>query len=203
MNPDGSEFEAYARGIRNSVGFAWHPLTDELWFTDNNRDLLGDNEPPGELNKADKPGLHFGFPFCHGSDLPEPDADLASLGSCTESVAPVQELGAHVAPLGMAFYTGIMFPQSYRNHVFIAEHGSWNRSEKIGYRVSLVRLDKTGQSSLSYEPFVEGWLHDGKVGGRPVDLLVAPDGSLLVSEDKHGAIYRISYIAGSPETESE
>ncbi|MCP4277328.1 MAG: sorbosone dehydrogenase family protein [Gammaproteobacteria bacterium] len=201
MNPDGTDFEAYARGIRNSVGFAWHPLTAELWFTDNNRDLLGDDKPLDELNKADRPGLHFGFPFCHGAELVEPDADLAALGSCNESVGPVQELGPHVAPLGIAFYTGMMFPQSYKKQVFIAEHGSWNRSEKIGYRISLVRLDKAGQSSLSYEPFAEGWLQDGKVSGRPVDLLVAPDGSLLVSEDKHGAIYRISYTAGSIESE--
>jgi glucose/arabinose dehydrogenase len=201
MNPDGSDLETYAQGIRNSVGFDWHPVTGKLWFTDNNRDMLGDDTPPGELNQAEEAGLHFGFPFCHGTNVVEPEPELAALGSCAASMAPAQELGPHVAPLGMAFYTGIMFPQAYSNQVFIAEHGSWNRNEKIGYRVSLVQLDEAGTKAVSYEPFAEGWLHDGKVNGRPVDVLVAPDGSLLVSEDKHGAIYRISYVAGSSEPE--
>jgi glucose/arabinose dehydrogenase len=203
MNPDGSDLETYAEGIRNSVGFDWHPVTGTLWFTDNNRDMLGDDTPPGELNKAEEAGLHFGFPFCHGTDVVEPEPELAALGSCAASMAPVQELGPHVAPLGMAFYTGIMFPQAFRNQVFIAEHGSWNRSDKIGYRISLVRLDKTGTRALSYESFAEGWLQEGKVSGRPVDVLVAPDGSLLVSEDKQGAIYRISFVADSSESEQE
>jgi glucose/arabinose dehydrogenase len=200
INVDGSGQEVYARGIRNSVGFDWHPVTGAFWFTDNNRDMLGDDEPPGELNQATEAGLHFGFPFCHGADLVEPEAEFAALGRCADAQPPAKELGPHVAPLGVAFYTGVMFPEAYQNQLFIAEHGSWNRSEKIGYRVSLVRLDKAGRKALSYEPFAEGWLHDGKVSGRPVDVLVAPDGSLLVSDDKRGAIYRISY-AGSPETE--
>jgi glucose/arabinose dehydrogenase len=196
MNPDGSKLETYAEGVRNSVGFDWHPVTGALWFTDNNRDMLGDDTPPGELNQAAEAGLHFGFPFCHGSDVVEPEAELAALGTCADSVAPAQELGPHVAPLGMAFYTGIMFPQAYQGQIFIAEHGSWNRSEKIGYRVTLVRLNEAGTKVESYEPFAEGWLDEGKVNGRPVDVLVAPDGSLLVSEDKRGAIYRISHVAG-------
>ena len=193
MNADGSDREVYARGIRNTVGFDWHPVTGSLWFTDNNRDMMGDDLPPGELNQAENAGQHFGFPFCHGTDVVEPEPELAALGSCADSVAPTQELGAHVAPLGIAFYTGSMFPEAYQNQVFIAEHGSWNRSEKIGYRVSLVRLDRSGRKALSYEPFAEGWLQGDKVSGRPVDIIVAPDGSLLVSDDKDGGIYRISY----------
>jgi glucose/arabinose dehydrogenase len=193
MNPDGSGREVYARGVRNSVGFDWHPVTGSFWFTDNNRDMMGDDLPPGELNQADAAGQHFGFPFCHGTAVVEPESELAALGSCAESVAPARELGAHVAPLGLAFYTGDMFPKAYQNQIFIAEHGSWNRSEKIGYRVSLVRLDESGRKALSYEPFAEGWLQGDKVSGRPVDVIVAPDGSLLVSDDKDGGIYRISY----------
>jgi glucose/arabinose dehydrogenase len=192
MNPDGSEREVYARGIRNSVGIDWHPVTGELWFTDNNRDMMGDDVPPGELNHAPRAGLHFGFPFCHGTNVVEPEPALAALGSCANSRAPAQELGAHVAPLGLEIYAGEMFPPEYRHQVFIAEHGSWNRSEKLGYRVSLVRLDAAG-NSLGYEIFASGWLSDGQVNGRPVDLLTAPDGSLLLSDDRSGAIYRISY----------
>jgi glucose/arabinose dehydrogenase len=193
MNPDGSDREVYARGIRNTVGFDWHPQTGALWFTDNNRDMLGDDIPPGELNQVVKAGQHFGFPFCHGKSLVEPDEALAALGSCGWSTPPARELGPHVAPLGMAFYTGSQFPAAYQNQIFIAEHGSWNRSEKIGYRVTLVRLDESGRRALSYETFADGWLQDGKVSGRPVDILMAPDGSLLVSDDKQGGIYRISY----------
>ncbi|MEJ2139016.1 MAG: PQQ-dependent sugar dehydrogenase [Gammaproteobacteria bacterium] len=194
MTAGAEDREVYARGIRNTVGIAWHPQTGELWFTDNNRDMMGDDEPPGELNRAAEPGLHFGFPFCHGIDTVEPEAELAALGSCSESEPPALELPAHVAALGLAFYDGQAFPESYRNQVFIAEHGSWNRSEKIGYRVSLVRLDESGRRALSYEPFVEGWLREGDVLGRPVDLLAAPDGSLLISDDSAGKIYRVSYV---------
>jgi len=192
---DGSEPEVVARGIRNSVGMAWHPVTGELWFTDNGRDRLGDDIPPDELNRVVEEGAHFGFPFCHGGTIIEPDPKLAGLGSCADSVAPVQQLGPHVAALQLRFYTGDMFPDEYRNQIFIAEHGSWDRSEKIGYRIMLVRLD--GNKAVSYEPFAEGWLDsDGDtVHGRPVDMLVAPDGSLLVSDDSQGLIYRISYSA--------
>jgi glucose/arabinose dehydrogenase len=196
LNPDGSDYEVYAEGVRNSVGFDWHPATDELWFTDNGRDMLGDDLPPDELNVAPRAGLHFGFPFCHGGTLPDPDPELAALGDCADSAGPAQALGAHVAALGMAFYTGDAFPAEYRNRVFIAEHGSWNRSEKSGYRISMVRLDEAGREALSYEAFATGWLEDEQVFGRPVDVIVAADGSLLASDDKRGAIYRISY-AGS------
>lgn len=195
MNPDGSEREVFARGVRNSVGFTWHPDSQEFWFTDNGRDMMGDDLPPGELNRAGEPGLHFGFPFCHGGTIPDPDPELASLGACVDAESPVQPLGPHVAPLGIRFYTGDAFPDEYRNQVLIAEHGSWNRSKKIGYRVSLVRL-QNGRP-ISYEPFVEGWLDDEEVSGRPVDLLIAPDGAVLLSDDMNGVIYRISYSEAS------
>jgi glucose/arabinose dehydrogenase len=195
MKADGSEREVYVTGIRNTVGFDWHPNTGELWFTDNGRDMLGDDIPPGELNHSSGPGRNFGFPFCHGADIADPD--FGHLGRCEDAEPPVQELGPHVAPLGMKFYTGDMFPAEYKNQVFIAEHGSWNRSKDAGvtgYRVTLVRLD--GNESISYEPFLDGFFRAGQAVGRPVDILVAPDGALLVSDDKGGVIYRISYKPG-------
>ncbi|MGH7549548.1 MAG: PQQ-dependent sugar dehydrogenase [Gemmatimonadota bacterium] len=190
IRPDGSGREIYARGVRNSVGFDWHPETGVLWFTDNGRDRLGDNVPPDELNRAPEAGLHFGYPFCHGGDVPDPE--FGDGRPCSEFTPPAQKLGPHVAGLGMRFYTRDMFPAEYRNQIFIAEHGSWNRSEKIGYRVMLVRLDESG-TPVSYEPFAEGWLQGEEEWGRPVDVLVMPDGALLVSDDEAGAIYRITY----------
>jgi glucose/arabinose dehydrogenase len=189
MNPDGSELEVFAHGIRNTVGFTWHPGTQELWFTDNGRDMLGDNVPPDELNRAPSAGLHFGYPFVHGGDIPDPD--FGESVDINQYIKPVQKLGPHVAALGMRFYTGNMFPEEYRNQIFIAEHGSWNRSKKIGYRVMLVKLN--GNEAVSYEPFAEGWLQGDAVSGRPVDVLVMPDGSMLVSDDYGGVIYRIIY----------
>ncbi|GAB4330890.1 MAG: sorbosone dehydrogenase family protein [Candidatus Abyssubacteria bacterium] len=189
MRPDGSGLEIFARGIRNTVGFDWHPETKELWFTDNGRDWLGDDRPPDELNHAPEKGLHFGYPFCHGDDISDPE--FGGLRACEEFTPPAMELGPHVAALGMRFYTGTMFPEEYRNQIFIAEHGSWNRTTPIGYRVTLVRLD--GSRAVSYETFAEGWLQGGRAWGRPVDVLVMPDGSLLVSDDRAGAIYRITY----------
>ena len=188
MDADGSNLEIFANGVRNLVGFDWHPSTGELWFTDNGRDWLGDDLPPDELNRAPKKGLHFGFPYRHGLDLIDP---AYGKNSTKEFTSPAQELGPHVAALGMRFYTGDMFPAEYRNQIFIAEHGSWNRSQKIGYRISLVMLD--GNRAVSYETFAKGWLQGEKVSGRPVDLLLLPDGSLLVSDDYAGVIYRISY----------
>jgi glucose/arabinose dehydrogenase len=189
MDPDGSHLEIFAGGVRNTVGFDWHPRTGELWFTDNGRDWLGDNLPPDELNRAPRAGLHFGFPYRYGRNIPDPE--FGKKRSQDEFVPPEIELGPHVASLGMRFYTGAMFPESYRNQIFIAEHGSWNRSEPIGYRVTLVRLKEN--RAVSYESFAEGWLQQGNAWGRPVDLQVMPDGSMLVSDDKAGAIYRISY----------
>jgi glucose/arabinose dehydrogenase len=189
MNPDGSGIEVYASGVRNTVGFDWHPETGELWFTDNGRDRLGNDRPPDELNHAPRPGMHFGFPFCHGGDIPDPQ--FGSVADCSRFSPPAVKLGPHVAALGMRFYTGEMFPPEYRHQIFIAEHGSWDRDEKIGYRIALVRL--VDGRPVSYEPFAEGWLEGEKAWGRPVDLLVMPDGALLVSDDHAGAIYRISY----------
>ncbi|WP_409559391.1 PQQ-dependent sugar dehydrogenase [Accumulibacter sp.] len=189
MNADGSAMEIFARGVRNSVGFDWQPHTGELWFTDNGRDLLGDDLPPDELNHAPRAGMHFGYPYCHGGDLPDPE--FGARRSCHEFTAPAQKLAPHAAALGMRFYTGTMFPPTYRNQIFIAEHGSWNRSKKIGYRVTLVRLQ--GARAIAYETFADGWLNGESAWGRPADVLVLPDGSLLVADDHAGAIYRITY----------
>ena len=192
MNDDGSGWETVVRGVRNSVGFDWQPQTGDLWFTDNGRDLLGDDLPPDELNHVARAGMHFGYPYCHGGDLPDPE--FGARRRCDEFVAPAQKLAPHAAALGMRFYTGTMFPAEYHQQIFIAEHGSWNRSRKIGYRVTLVRL--RGAQAIAYETFASGWLdaEDGEsVWGRPSDVLVLPDGSLLVADDHAGAIYRITY----------
>jgi glucose/arabinose dehydrogenase len=183
------KIEVVARGVRNSVGFDWQPQSGELWFTDNGRDWLGDDAPPDELNRLVRPGQHFGYPYCHGGTIADPEFGRAR--RCAEFVAPARNLGAHVASLGMRFYTGTQFPERYRNAVFIAEHGSWNRSSKTGYRVSVVRL-QDGRA-VSHEPFVSGWLQGESAWGRPADVLAMPDGSLLVSDDHAGAIYRIVY----------
>ncbi len=190
MNPDGSGFEIFAQGIRNTVGFDWHPKTHELWFTDNGRDWMGNDLPPDELNRSNTPGMHFGYPYCHAGDFSDPE--FGSKRKCSEFVLPVAKLGPHVAALGMRFYTGTMFPAEYRNQIFIAEHGSWNRQKKIGYRVMLVRMQ--GNQVIDYRPFAEGWLTEkGEVMGRPVDVLVMPDGALLISDDDAGVIYRVSF----------
>lgn len=189
MNADGSGLEVFARGIRNTVGFDWHPSTGNLWFTDNGRDQLGDDVLADELNKAGKPGIHFGHPYCLQGNILDPKFGKGK--SCDNYQAPVELLGPHVAALGMRFYTGSMFDSSYKNQIFIAEHGSWNRTDPIGYRITTVKLDENGKS-LGYSTFAEGWLqNDGKVIGRPVDVLVRPDGSLLVSDDYAGLVYRI------------
>jgi glucose/arabinose dehydrogenase len=189
MKPDGTGMEIVTRGVRNSVGLAWHPDTKELWFTDNGRDNLGDDVPPDELNHAPRTGLHFGFPYCHAGTIPDPEFGRGH--PCSNYTPPAQTLGPHVAALGLKFYTGSMFPAEYRKQIFIAEHGSWNRSTPIGYRISLVRLH--GDRAVKYETFAEGWLQGGRAWGRPVDVLELPDGSLLVSDDTANAIYRITY----------
>ena len=193
MDPDGAGLEVYASGIRNSVGFDWHPETDELWFTSNGRDGWGDDRPPDTLNRAGTPGLHFGYPYCHGGDML--DSEFGAGRSCDDYEPPARNLGPHVASLGMRFYTGEMFPEEYRGQIFIAEHGSWNRSPEAGHtghRITIVRLE--GSEVVGYEPFAEGWLQaDNTAWGRPVDVLVMPDGALLVSDDTAGVIYRISY----------
>ena len=193
MNPDGSDLEVFASGIRNSVGFDWHPDTGELWFTSNGRDGLGDETPSDVLNLADRQGMHFGFPFCHAGNVLDPQ--FGEGRSCANFKSPALGLGPHVAALGMKFYVGDMFPDRYRNQIFIAEHGSWNRSPAAGhtgYRIMAVRLN--GNRAVDYEVFAEGWLGaDNTAWGRPADVLVMPDGALLVSDDQAGVIYRISY----------
>lgn len=189
MAPDGSELEIYARGVRNTVGFDWHPETKDLWFTDNGRDWMGDDMPPDTLNRASEKGGHYGFPYCHAGRIPDPQ--YGENRSCDEFHPPAIELGPHVAGLGMKFYTGRMFPEQYRHQIFIAEHGSWNRTVPIGYRITLVRLLEN--RAVAYEVFAKGWLQKGQAWGRPVDVLVMPDGALLVSDDRAGAIYRIYY----------
>lgn len=191
LNADGTGREIYAKGVRNSVGFTWHPETKELWFTDNGRDMLGDDVPNCELNYAPKPGMHFGYPYCHEGSIKDPE--FGDKRPCKDFVPPAQKLGPHVAPLGLKFYTGDMFPASYKNQLFIAKHGSWNRSKKIGYNVSLVKIQNN--KAVGQETFASGWLDEAtqKEWGRPVDVLVLPDGSMLVSDDQANVIYRISY----------
>ncbi|MCB9281964.1 MAG: sorbosone dehydrogenase family protein [Lewinellaceae bacterium] len=191
INPDGTGLEIVQRGVRNSVGFTWDPDTGDLWFTDNGRDNLGDNKPACELNHAPRDFMHFGYPYCHQGDLPDPE--FGNKRPCSDFTPPAQKLGPHVAPLGIEFYTGKQFPSAYKNQILIAEHGSWNRSKKIGYRISLVKL--AGGKAVSYEPFAEGWLtrDTDDVWGRPVDMEFLPDGSMLVSDDFADAIYRIYY----------
>ncbi len=188
MNPDGSQFEVYARGIRNSVGFDWSPTTGELWFTDNGRDWLGNDVPSDELNRAPEPGMDFGFPYCHAGNISDPQ--YGQEHSCSEFVSPEALLGAHVAALGMRFYTGPQFPEEYLGQIFIAEHGSWNRDVPIGYRVVLARIEN---GTVHTETFADGWLQGSSAWGRPVDVQVMPDGALLVSDDSADAVYRISY----------
>jgi hypothetical protein len=189
IRPDGSGYEVFARGVRNSVGFDWDPRSKELWFTDNGRDMLGDDLPSDELNHAPKPGMHFGYPYCHQGDTADPE--FGRRRACSEFTPPAVKLGPHVASLGMRFYTGTSFPAEYRNNLFVAEHGSWNRSRKIGYRVARVVVE--GGKAVKHEIFAEGWLQGESAWGRPVDLEIMPDGSLLVSDDSAGAIYRIAY----------
>ncbi len=191
MNRDGSGMEIVAEGVRNTVGFAWHPDTGELWFTDNGRDMMGDNYPPCELNRMRQTGLHFGYPYCHGSDIADPE--FGHKRPCTDFERPVWKFEAHTAPLGMKFYTGDMFPEEYKGDVIVAQHGSWNRSKKIGYR--LMRVHMEGNRAIKADVFLDGWLDDSAQDqwGRPVDVLEMPDGSILVSDDYANVIYRISY----------
>jgi len=191
INADGTGREIFARGIRNSVGFTWHPDTKELWFTDNGRDMLGDDIPSCELNNAPKAGMHFGYPYCHEGSVKDPE--FGSKRPCSDFIAPADKLGPHVAPLGLKFYTGSLFPSQYKNQLFVALHGSWNRSKKSGYTVNLVKVANNKVSG--HEVFASGWLDeaDQKAWGRPVDVLVLPDGSLLVSDDQANVIYRIAY----------
>ncbi len=190
MKPDAGHLEIFAQGVRNSMGLAWDPKTAELWFTDNGRDWLGENSPPDKLNHASVAGLHFGFPYFHAKNLPDPVYGQQKPADLTLTY-PAMPLAPHTAALGLVFYTGHMFPAEYQQQIFIAEHGSWNRVRKMGYRITLVKL-KNNQV-ISYQPFATGWSQNEEAWGRPVDLLVLSDGSLLVSDDLAGKVYRISY----------
>lgn len=189
IRPDGSGREIVAHGVRNTVGFDWHPVTGELWFTDNGRDWLGDDSPDCELNRLSRTGEHFGYPFCHAGTVPDPE--FGAQQPCSSFTSPAALLGPHTAPLGMRFYRGSQFPEAYHNAIFIAQHGSWNRSKPIGYQVMVAFPQPDGTART--EVFASGWLKDGKAWGRPVDVLEAPDGSLLVSDDAADMIYRITY----------
>ena len=191
LRPDGHELEIFARGIRNSVGFDWNPVTGEMFFTDNGADQLGDDIPPDELNRASEPDLHFGFPYVYGDNIPYPQFEGREPPQAT--TPPALAFEAHVAALGIDFYEGRMFPAEYRNDAFVAEHGSWNRTEPIGYRIMRVRFSPAGRPQGKWV-FIDGWLApDGSVSGRPVDLEELPDGSLLISDDHAGLVYRVTY----------
>jgi glucose/arabinose dehydrogenase len=191
IDPDGKNMEIIQKGVRNTVGFDWHPETGELWFTDNGRDWMGDDQPFCELNRAERDGLHFGYPYCHQGNLSDPE--FGQKFPCSDFVAPAKNLGAHVAPLGMEFYLGDQFPSEYKGQIFVAEHGSWNRTKKSGYRVMMAKLN--GNEVIDYIPFAYGWLNaeNDEVSGRPVDIEMLPDGSILVSDDFADMIYRITY----------
>lgn len=189
MNPDGTGLEIIASGVRNSVGFDWDPKDSSLWFTDNGRDMLGDDIPNDELNHLAKEGAHFGYPFCHQGDILDPEYGKGK--SCADYTTPAVLLGPHVAALGMKFYRGNMFPEKYRNAIFIAEHGSWNRTTPLGYRVAVAWPQPDGTAIT--EIFAQGWLKGNTAWGRPVALQELPDGSMLLSDDSADLIYRITY----------
>src|SRR5215510_8044428 len=190
INLDGSGAEVFARGVRHSVGFDWHPETKQFYFSDNGRDWMSEDVPEDELNRATKVGEHFGAPYCLQGNIVDPEFGWGK--SCSEFTAPVGLMGPHSAALGMRFYTGKMFPAAYKNAIILARHGSWNRSKKVGGDVLLVKLNKDG-TVKSTEPLITGFLEDNKYIGRPVDVMQMKDGSLLVSDDWNGAIYRVTY----------
>jgi glucose/arabinose dehydrogenase len=190
LNVDGSGLEILASGIRNSVGFDFQPNSNELFFTDNGRDLLGDDVPPDELNHWSKKGEHFGYPYCHGGEIADPE--LAGNRKCAEFTAPAWQFKAHIAPLGLRFYTGSQFPAEYQNQLLVAQHGSWNRTQPQGYLVVLLKLK--GTTVIAEQDFISGFLSkDGEVLGRPVDILQLPNGSLLISDDTLDVIYKVDY----------
>ncbi len=194
MDSDGANREVFAHGVRNTVGFTWHPQTGEMWFTDNGRDWLGNDEPPCELNRVTEAGQHFGYPYCHGGYLKDPE--FGDKYPCDDFIQPAQNLGPHVAPLGLKFCNSSMFPTEYQNKIFVAEHGSWNREPEVGHTGHKITLatEENGKG-VAYEDFATGFLNTetNKAWARPVDLIFAPDGSMLVSDDLAGTIFRISY----------
>jgi glucose/arabinose dehydrogenase len=190
MNADGSQMEILAHGIRNSVGFDWQPGTGQLFFNDNGRDYLGDDAPPEELNLWSHPGQDFGYPYCHAGDIADPQ--YGNDGACKNSVAPAWKYKAHIAPLGMRFYTGKQFPAKYQQQLFVAQHGSWNRTLPQGYQIAVIHF--AGDKPVSEEAFITGWLTPAnETLGRPVDVMQQADGSLLISDDKLGVVYKLEY----------
>ena len=179
-----------ADGVRNSVGFDWHPVTKKLYFSDNGRDWLGDDSPSCELNVVDKEGSFYGYPYKHAKNVIDPEFGKLIPNLDKQLIDPIAELGPHVAPLGIAFYDNVKFPEKYRNSLFIALHGSWNRSKKSGYKVIFVKLDEDG-NYISMEDFISGWLNDQSAWGRPVSPFIMSDGSMLVSDDKYNVIYKV------------
>ena len=186
------ELITVADGVRNSVGFDWHPVTKKMYFSDNGRDWLGDDSPSCELNVVDKEGSFYGYPYKHAKDVIDPEFGHLIPAVDKKFVDPIAELGPHVAPLGITFYDNDAFPEKYQNSVFVALHGSWNRTKKSGYTVDFVKLDDDG-NYLYQENFVSGWLSNESAWGRPVSPFIMKDGSMLISDDKYNAIYRISY----------
>lgn len=190
LNVDGSHFEILANGIRNTVGFDWQPKTQRLFFNDNGRDYLGDDSPPEELNEWTGVGEHFGYPYCHGGDIPDPQYGKGR--ECSEFRLPVWKYKAHIAPLGLRFYSGSRFPEAYREQLLVAQHGSWNRTQPQGYQIAMIKF-QNGKAH-SEHTFISGWLtSSGEVLGRPVDILQMPDESLLISDDKLGVVYKVEY----------
>jgi glucose/arabinose dehydrogenase len=192
-NPDGSGMEVIARGVRNTQGFDWHPQTGELWFTDHGRDWMGDDGPQDELNRMPKTGLNFGYPYCHAQGIVDPDVKKAD--ACKDVTKPVALMGPHAAVMGIKFYTGDMYPAEYKNSMFIARKGSWNRTKRFGYDVVNVRASADGKN-VKVTPFLTGFLDtkDNAFSGRPTYILQMPDGALLISDEQLGAIYRVSYV---------
>lgn len=191
MNPKTGAAEVWAHGIRNTVGFAWHPATQQIWFSDNGRDMMGDDVPPEEINIITEPGQHFGYPFVHAGDIDDPQFGDHPSRAGKNFVDPAVKIQAHSAALGMAFNTHDAFPETYNNALFVAEHGSWNRSAKVGYLVSVVT--EAADGSLNYAPFITGWLQGEENWGRPNDILFTPDGDMLISDDQGGVIFRVRY----------
>jgi glucose/arabinose dehydrogenase len=195
INLDGSGMEVVARGVRNTVGFDWHPVSKELYFTDNGRDWVAEDVPEDELNRVTKVGQHFGFPFCHQGDFLDPEFGWGK--SCDSTEKPVMKTGPHSASLGMRFYTGGNFPAKYKNAIFFARHGSWNRTKKVGGDIVAVFLNKDG-TVKGTEVFITGFLENNSYIGRPVDVLFAKDGSMLISDDFNGAVWRVTH--GNPKS---
>lgn len=190
LNLKTNKMEVVATGVRNSVGMDFHPTTKQLWFTNMGRDWAGEDLPNDTLNRLSKKGMNFGYPFCHQGDWLDPDFGKGR--SCDEFEKPELKLGAHVSPIGMSFYNGVQFPKEYKGNIFIAEYGSWNKTKKAGYQVVRVVLDDKNKP-VKTEPFVTGWLQGETYWGRPADVHVLKDGSMLISDGEAGAIYRVSY----------